>query len=246
MLRCLLIGVLTCGLCWSGLALPLPLPQATAQQKTDAAKATPVADESLFDGKSLQGWRGDTTIWTVQDGAITGTNSAEKPIKDNSFLIWDGELGDFELRLKFRIEGGNSGIQFRSQDLGEFHVGGYQADIDSADTYIGILYDERGRGILAGRGEKVEIDSDGERNVVGQTCDPKKFLESYKATEWNEYIVRAEGNHITQTVNGIVTVDIVDAAPDGEAKGILALQVHSGPPMKVQFKDIALERLNEK
>ena len=241
MLRCLLIGVLTSGICWSGVAAP----QALAQQESDTIKSAS-ADDSLFDGRSLQGWRGDKSVWSVQDGAITGLNTAEKPIPDNTFLIWEGELGDFELRLKFRIEGGNSGIQFRSQDLGDFHVGGYQADIDSADTYIGILYDERGRGILAGRGEKVEIDAAGERKVVGQTCDPKKFLENYQATEWNEYIVRAEGNHITQTVNGIVTVDIVDAAAAGEAKGILALQVHSGPPMKVQFKDITLKRLEKR
>lgn len=239
MVRYLWCGLVACSIVcgsWGG---------RLAQAWQDTASAKSNAATAIFDGKSLQGWKGDTTVWSVQDGALTGVNSAEKPIKENTFLVWDGELGDFELRLKFRIEGGNSGIQFRSQHLGNFHVGGYQADIDSADTYIGILYDERGRGILANRGEKVEINAAGERKVIGQTCDPQKFLESYHATEWNDYVVRAEGNHLTLTVNGTVTVDITDAAAEGEATGILALQVHSGPPMKVQFKDITLQRLSK-
>jgi 3-keto-disaccharide hydrolase len=201
---------------------------------------------SLFNGSTLDGWSGDTRFWSVENGAITGKTTAEQPLDANTFLIWRaGELEDFELSTKFRIEGGNSGIQYRSQDLGDFHVGGYQADIDGDHTYIGILYDEQGRGILANRCARVEIDAAGQNKVVGTTCDEAALLASIKANEWSEYTVTARGNHLTQVINGFVTVDVVDGQVDqAENRGILALQIHTGPPMKVQFKDIQLRRLN--
>lgn len=197
----------------------------------------------LFDGTTLNGWSGDSRFWSVQGGAITGTTTTEQPLDANSFLIWRDALDDFELKLKFRIEGGNSGIQYRSQDLGDFHVGGYQADIDAEYQYIGILYDERGRGILANRCSRVEIDEQGEIKVVGKTCDEAALLSSIKQSEWSEYTITAHGNHLTQSINGFITVDVVDGQSDqAESRGILALQLHAGPPMKVQFKDILLRR----
>ncbi len=201
---------------------------------------------SLFDGTSLNGWSGDPRYWTVENGAITGTTTAEQPLDANSFLIWrNGEIDDFELRIKFRIEGGNSGVQYRSRDMGDHHVGGYQADIDADHTYIGILYDELGRGILANRATRVEIDELGNNKVVGTTSDEAALLASIKQNEWSEYTITARGNHLTQTINGFVTVDIVDGQVDqAETRGILALQIHAGPPMKVQFKDVYLRRLN--
>ncbi len=115
----------------------------------------------IFNGTSLEGWEGKD-FWTVKDGAIVGTTTPEKPTNGNTFLIWrQGTLDDFELKLKYKIEGGNSGIQYRSHDHGDFVVGGYQADIDSTPTYSGINYEERGRGILAERGQRVTIAADG-------------------------------------------------------------------------------------
>jgi hypothetical protein len=210
-------------------ALILPALPAGAQEFRD-----------LFDGKSLNGWEGNAKFWSVKDGAITGQTTAENPTKGNTFLIWKGgEVNDFELRLQFKIVGGNSGIQYRSTDKGNYVVHGYQADIDSGDKYIGILYEEGGRGILAERGQKVEIDADGNKKVTGSTGDSKEIAAAVKKEDWNEYVVIAKGNQLTQSINGHTTIEVVDNA-SGKAKesGILALQLHAGPPMTVQFKDI--------
>jgi hypothetical protein len=202
---------------------------------------------SLFDGKTLKGWEGRSEFWSVRDGAITGQTTAENPTKGNTFLIWrDGTVSDFELRLKFRIVGGNSGIQYRSAETGEktFVVGGYQADFEAGTTYIGILYEERGRGILALRGKKVVIHPDGQKEVVGTTCDEKEMLASIKAEDWNEYVIIAKGNHLIQKINGHTTIDVTDNQSDkAKAEGLLALQLHAGPPMLVQFTDIRLKNL---
>jgi hypothetical protein len=210
-------------------AVLLPAPPAGAQEFRD-----------LFDGKSLNGWEGNAKFWSVKDGAITGQTTAENPTKGNTFLIWKGgEVNDFELRLQFKIVGGNSGIQYRSTDKGNYVVHGYQADIDSGDKYIGILYEEGGRGILAERGQKVEIDADGNKKVTGSTGDSKEIAAAVKKEDWNEYVVIAKGSQLTQSINGHTTIEVVDNA-SGKAKesGILALQLHAGPPMTVQFKDI--------
>ena len=128
----------------------------------------------LFDGKTLDGWEGKSQFWSVRDGAITGQTTAENPTKGNTFIIWrGGKVADFELRLKFRMEGGNSGIQYRSTEMDNFVVGGYQADFDSGNNYTGILYEERGRGILVPRCKKLVVGEDGSKEVVGSTCDEK-------------------------------------------------------------------------
>ncbi len=201
--------------------------------------------KSLFDGQSLNGWEGNESFWSVKEGAITGQTTAENPTKGNTFIIWkDGEVGDFELRLKFRIVGGNSGIQYRSSDLGNYVVGGYQADFDSAGAWTGTLYEEKGRGVLAKRGSTVVIGEDGQKQDAGTTTAEKEILESIKSEDWNEYTVTAKGNHLVQKVNGLVTIDVTDnEASKQKFKGILALQLHAGPPMLVQFKDIELKEL---
>ena len=161
-------------------------------------------------------------------------------------MIWrNGEVGDFELRLKFRIVGGNSGIQYRSKEVEKWVIAGYQADIDSKDQYPGILYEERLRGILALRGKQVVIDEDGNKTDVGTTADDKTILDSIKKEDWNEYHIKAVGNHLVQALNGHVTVDVTDNQASKRAmSGLLALQLHAGPPMLVQFKDIQLKRLS--
>jgi hypothetical protein len=201
--------------------------------------------QSIFDGKTLKGWEGNLDFWSVQDGAITGQTTAAKKLPKNTFLIWKGgQTADFELRLKFRIEVGNSGIQYRSEHLGDYVVKGYQADIDAKMRYMGILYEERGRGILAERGNKVEISANGEKKTVGEAGDGQALLDSYKNEGWNDYVIIAKGNTLTQIINGHTSIIVVDHQADKRAmKGILALQVHVGPPMIVQFKDLQIKHL---
>jgi hypothetical protein len=203
--------------------------------------------KSLFDGKTLEGWKGNDTFWSVKDGAITGQTTEANPTKGNTFLIWQGgDVGDFELKFKFRIPNGNSGIQYRSTDHGNHVVGGYQADIEAGEKYIGILYEERGRGILAERTQKVEIGADGKKQVVGSTGENKEILASIKKGEWNDMEVIAKGNHLIHKINGHTTIDVTDNQSDkAKSSGILALQLHAGPPMIVQFKDIELKKLSK-
>jgi hypothetical protein len=200
---------------------------------------------SLFDGKTLKGWEGKTQFWSVRDGTLTGQTTADNPTKGNTFLIWrGGKLGDFELRLKFRMVGGNSGIQYRSVELDDFVVGGYQADMDAGNGFTGILYEERGRGILVPRGKNVIVREDGSKEVVGPTCDEKELLGSLKKEGWNEYVVIGKGNHLIQKINGFTTMELTDNQKEkSRAEGILALQLHAGAPMLVQFKDIQLKQL---
>ncbi|HEX5035364.1 MAG TPA: DUF1080 domain-containing protein [bacterium] len=200
--------------------------------------------QKIFDGKTLEGWSGNEKLWSVKDGTITGQTTADNPTNGNTFLIWKGEVADFELRLKFKIVGGNSGIQYRSTNKGNYVVHGYQADIDSGDQFIGILYEEGRRAILAERGNKVEISEKGEKKVVGKTEDSAAILKDIKKEDWNEYTIIATGNHLIQKINGHTTVDVTDNEKEkSAASGILALQLHAGPPMKVQFKDIELKKV---
>jgi uncharacterized protein (TIGR03067 family) len=206
----------------------------------------------LFNGTSLDGWEGDPAIWSVKDGAITGTTTADTQLKHNTFLVWKGgTTEDFELRLKYRIVDGNSGIQYRSrvheQGAQGPIVGGYQADLEAGKTYSGILYEERGRGILAQRGQKTRILTDGDKHkveVTGSVGNSDEIQAKIKAGDWNDYLIIAKGNRLQHFINGVPTVEVVDEdAPRAAKSGVLAFQVHTGPPMVVQFKDIKLKRL---
>ncbi len=206
---------------------------------------TPEGFTCLFNGKDLTGWAGNADLWCVEDGAITGQTTKEKPAKGNTFLIWQGgKPGDFELRIKFRMLAHNSGVQYRSKDKGNFSVGGYQADIDYNNTYTGMLYEEGGRGILVKRGTKMLVHEDGKKEVLGQTATDKEILAVIKKDDWNEYVITAKGNHLTHVLNGVTTMDLVDKQESkAAASGVIALQLHAGPPMKVQFKDVYLKEL---
>ena len=198
----------------------------------------------LFDGKTLEGWNGNPKFWSVQDGAITGQTTKENPTRGNTFILSDTKLGDFELRLKFRIVGGNSGVQFRSKEVAKWVIAGYQADFDAAGGWTGSLYEERLRGVLARRGNKVVITADGKKTAGGTTTPEKDILASINKEGWNDYTIIAQGNHIVLKVNGLVTVDLTDNQTDKAAKsGLVALQLHAGPPMTVQFKDIRIKQL---
>ena len=207
----------------------------------------------IFNGKDLAGWEG-SPHWSVKDGAITGTTTKETVLKTNTFLIWKGGSPDnFELKAKFRMDNHNSGIQYRSKHLENkkpnddpafnYIVSGYQADMD-AGVHMGILYEERGRGTLAQCGEKVVIDAKGKKQVVGSLGDKKKLLENFKLKEWNEYHIVCVGNHLKQFVNDVQWVDVIDHHVEKRAlEGIIALQLHAGPAMNVQFKEIRLKKL---
>ncbi len=212
-------------------------------------------EKQLFNGTDLTGWNGDPKFWSVQDGAITGKTTAENPAPHNTFIIWkDGEPADFELTLKFKMTPGddknytNSGIQFRSKvhDPEKWIVGGYQADFEYGNAYSGILYEERGRGILAQRGQKVTLTQGDQPNkpkieVTGATGDSAEIQAAIKKDDWNDYRIVAKGNHIQQFINGKLTVDVTDETAEAAKSGVIALQLHGGPPMQVQFKDIVLK-----
>jgi len=231
----------------SALALALSLHTASA----DEGKA-------IFNGKDLTGWEGNAALWSVEDGAITGKTQPDPAdpkkgtLKHNTFLVWkDGKVGDFELTFKYRIVAGNSGVQYRSKELpkGDFGpiVSGYQADFEAGATYSGILYEERGRGILAKRGEKTTIKPgpDGKKPVVevtGSVGVSAEIQAAIKSEDWNEYKIVAKGNHVQHFINGKQTVDVTDEdAANAPKEGILALQIHQGPVMVVQFKDLILK-----
>jgi len=201
----------------------------------------------IFDGKTLDGWEApNMSYWSVKDGIIVGESTQDNPVKSNQFLVWElGDVDDFELKLKYRISGtdrANSGIQIRSRVAPEGHVVGYQADIDRAGRYAGALYDERGRGMLAQRGQRTVVGADGKKTHTA-LGDAAALMNIINLDGWNEYHVIARGNRITLRVNGKTTADVLDnEQKNRELSGVLALQLHAGPPMKIEFKDIRLKR----
>ncbi|MBN1670581.1 MAG: DUF1080 domain-containing protein [Kiritimatiellae bacterium] len=200
---------------------------------------------SLFNGTNLTGWDGNPDFWSVADGAIRGETTKEKPTQGNTFCVWQGgTLEDFELLLSFRIRNGNSGVQYRSEEFKKWRIRGYQAEVCNAPKNVGFLYHERGRGRLVEVGQKVVIDENGKKNVVGSLGDWKTLTQDYKKQDWNHYRIVARGNHLMHFLNGVQTIDLVDNDPKGRlTSGVLALQIHAGPPMLVEFKDIRLKRL---
>ncbi|QDV06943.1 Trehalose utilization [Planctomycetes bacterium Poly30] len=198
----------------------------------------------IFDGETLAGWDGHPEFWSVEDGAITGQTSEEHVTKGNTFLIWrGGEPANFELKAQFRIGAHNSGIQYRSFETDErWVVGGYQADIDFGNQWSGTNYGERFGGILARRGEKATRSPEGERTVTS-LGDAAKLAEAIKVGEWNTYHIVARGHHLVHEINGTVMSEFIDHGSAARSKGVLALQLHAGPPMKVQFKDLQLKTL---
>lgn len=208
-------------------------------------RAADAGFKPIFNGRDLAGWDGDARYWSVRDGVLRGETTLEKMTLGNTFLVWrGGTVKDFQLRLKFRIRNGNSGVQYRARDLGKWVVGGYQAEIDNAPGKIGFLYEERGRKSLALVGQKVEIDAAGKPRVTGQVAERKELIARgyYKAREWNDCLIVAQGNHLEHFVNGLKVIDVTDSDPKNRAlEGLLALQIHAGPPMLVEFKDIQLQ-----
>jgi len=225
-----------------------------------AAGSLRAEDKQIFNGKDLTGWEGNLKLWSVENGAITGRTGSEgdTKIKHNTFLVWKaGTVSDFELTFKYRIEKGNSGVQYRSQELapGEFGpiISGYQADFEAGAKFSGILYEERGRGILALRGQKTVIKTvakdpadpkskDFKVETAGEVGNSDEIQAAIKSEDWNDYKIVAKGNHVQHFINGKQTIDVTDEdAAHAPKEGLLALQIHAGPAMVVQFKDMLLK-----
>lgn len=201
----------------------------------------------IFNGTDLSGWKGNLELWSVEDGAITGRTTAEKPLKFNTFLIWEEPVANFDLRLDYKMVGGNSGIQYRSKVINEkdFIVGGYQADIDASLKFAGINYEEKGRKdpILAQRGQRTTIAADGKRTIE-DFGNAEELGKKINSDGWNSYRVVARGNKLSHYINGELMSEVIDNQ-EGKAasEGVLAFQIHQGPPMVIQFKNVRLKSI---
>lgn len=234
-------------------------------QEKGAPRADAEGFVSIFNGRDLTGWDGHADLWTVADGVIRGETTKDKKAPGNTFLIWKGgTLKDFVLKLKFRVgDRNNSGVQFRSIHLpskagspNRWNVKGYQAEVQEKPGKVGFLYDEKRRGWLVNVGDIMEINvgENGKirKEVVGKISDVKKLIRAgyYKSNKepnaWNEYTITCRGNHIMMALNGFQTIELIDNDRENRTlEGILALQIHGGAPMKVEFKDIRLKELKE-
>jgi putative membrane-bound dehydrogenase-like protein len=207
------------------------------------------AAESLFDGKTLTNWIGKAEYWCVEDGAITGEIPADKPLKGNEWIFWDGEVHDFDLTVEFRISGcpsANSGIQYRCQQSPNGHASGYQADLDQGAVWLGRIYDEHGRALICERGSRVSIAPDG-RRWTDVIAEPKSLQSVINPGEWNQYRITATASHVEVRVNDVLMSVLDDhEAKAAEWSGKIAFQLHSGPgPAKIQFRNVQLTHLGK-
>jgi hypothetical protein len=230
--------------------------QATATLAT-AVPAEPADMQPLFDGKDLDGWDGDPRLWSVRNGVIHGETTPENVAAGNTFLIWKGgEVGDFDLRLSFRCNAtNNSGIQYRSKHItddsvkNKWVVRGYQHEIRNEETFpnvSGFIYDEGGsRARICQVGEQATWETEGGKKVAATPLiDQEAFKDLMKVDDWNDVVIRAEGNHIRHYLNGRLILDFTDNdAKRALAKGVLALQLHGGKPMWAEYRNIRLKAL---
>jgi hypothetical protein len=202
---------------------------------------------SIFDGKSMSGWDGDPVFWRVENGALIGQTTAEKQPQQNTFLIWRGGTpGDFELKCDFKLTGFNSGIQYRSIELPDIKwaMKGYQADMDGEQQYTGQIYEERGRGFLALRGQFTYIAEAKKPGMVGSLGDSEQLKALIHGDGWNSLDIVARGNTLAQTLNGrLMSMLIDDDTANRKMEGLIGIQVHKGPPMKVEVKNIRIKNL---
>lgn len=229
-------------------ALAGVLAHAAGQQTYPVAPAGETGFERIFDGATLTGWEGDPKYWRVENGALVGEVTSDTLLKQNSFIIWRGGVTkDFELKVEFRVsERGNSGVNYRSVEVpGQaFAMQGYQADLDGQDRYTGNLYEERGRTFMALRGQITHATDGGVRSIVASLGELKELQTFTKKDDWNEFHLIARGNVLVHILNGRVMCEVVD--DDVKARrmeGQLGVQVHVGPPMKVEYRNFRLKKL---
>lgn len=218
----------------------------------------PKGMEKIFNGMDLKGWDGDPKLWTVKDGVIRGETTKENRANGNTFLIWkDGLTGDFDLRLSFRVSSvNNSGIQYRSKHITEgkvrnkWIVRGYQHEIRNSNklpSVAGFIYEEGGkRGRMCLVGEKAIWGKDGKKEVVDKLISGEEFSKLFKVDQWNDVAIICKGHHIQHYCNGRLILDCTDNHPERALlNGVLALQLHAGAPMWVEFKDIRIKDLSK-
>lgn len=201
----------------------------------------------IFDGKTLDGWDGDPKFWRVEDGAIVGETTSSNRTAKNTYLIWEGgEPADFELKVEFKLRNHNSGIQFRGFPMKgkAWQVGGYHADfaedVASMGNAVSVAYKKK----LAARGDKTVVGAKPEDlKVVAQVGDADEILSAVDLDGWNEYHIIAHGSQVILKINGVTTAEFLDASKERLKSGLLALQLHHGPPMKVSFRNIRLREL---
>ena len=224
-----------------------------AQRRMNPASMVPPLEESgftqIFDGKSLEGWDADPDYWRVENGAIVGQTKADHQPKQNIFCIWrGGQPADFELKLQYRMTGGNSGIQYRSierPDVAKWVMQGYQADIDAEQMFTGQIYEERGRGFVALRG-MFSYAADGKKpGLVGSVGDSDQLKSVIKNDDWNDMDIIARGDTLIQLINGHVMSMMVD---DDTAKrkmdGLIGIQLHvTKTGMKIEVRNIRIKKL---
>lgn len=221
---------------------------------------------SIFDGKTLNNWEGDSTYWSVVNGNLVGEVTPNTILQRNSFIIWRGDLPEnFELKLEYRIsKNGNSGINYRSQEIEgvPFALKGYQCDIDGANKYTGQNYEERGRTTLAFHGQKVTVESLSDslanlplktfiknnvwtKSIVTETLGSQEKLNSHiKNEDWNICHLIVKENRMQHFVNGLLMSDVTDNdLKNRTMKGMIGVQVHVGPPMKIEYRNIQLKTL---
>ncbi len=207
---------------------------------------------SIFDGKTLGGWEGDTTFWRAENGVIVGETTPARVVKANSFLIWrGGTVKDFELKVDFRISGTNSGIQYRSTELpevGKWVLKGYQADIDFGGEYLGNIHEERGRKpghvVLAKRGQVTRIADGPKYKTLATIADGTLLRGVVNVNGWNRYHIIARGPVLVQIINGqLMGVTIDEDTKNFVPEGLLGFQMHVGPPFKIEYRNILYKKL---
>ncbi len=223
---------------FSTFAQPRPMPVVTNDE---------TGFEQIFDGKTLQGWEGDPQYWRVENGALVGEVTATNLLKVNSFIVWrGGETRDFELKVEYRVSAkGNSGINYRSvmATNGPWAMRGYQADIDGKNQYTGQNYEEKGRTFLALRGQVTRLENGIPPEIISSLGSTNDLMSVIKNEDWNEYHLIARGNVLTHTLNGrVLSVVIDDDVKSRTMTGLLGVQVHVGPPMKIEYRNFRLKR----
>jgi 3-keto-disaccharide hydrolase len=206
--------------------------------------------QPIFDGKSLAGWEGDPAYWRVENGALVGEITAATVIKSNTFIIWrGGRPKDFDLKLDYRITPeGNSGINYRSAVVpdtvtpgNKFAMRGYQCDIDGRKRYSGNNYEEKGRLFLAVRGQLTRVVGNRPPVLVSTFGDATELAKGV-TDDWNAVHIVARGHMLTHLINGqLMTVVVDDDTPNRPDEGLIGVQVHVGPPMKVEYRNIRLK-----
>lgn len=206
--------------------------------------------QSIFDGRTLAGWEGNPVYWRAENGSLVGEIRPETVVRSNTFVIWrGGRPRDFELKLEYRITpAGNSGINYRSEVVADpvtpdnkFAMRGYQFDLDGARRYVGNNYEEKGRLFLAVRGQLTRVVG-GRPPVLVSTIGDADELAKAVTDDWNAVHLIVRGNVLVHQLNGrVMSITIDDDAPNRRVEGLIGVQVHVGPPMKVEYRNIRLK-----